>query len=125
MNTAKLTMLITMKAIAKPTAHQPSRVLGRFKKGELELAIFRPPFVEHGEKSFGEAQHLLLNLFCRWPYCIVNKHGCQAIFFQKSLATMLIILYINIICFIMQEIYKTEYCYAKRIQNVSTAKGFN
>jgi hypothetical protein len=40
MNTAELTMFITMNAIAKPTAHQPSRVLGRFKKGELEFAIF-------------------------------------------------------------------------------------
>ena len=33
-------MLMMMKAIAKPTAHQPSRALGRFKKAEPELAIF-------------------------------------------------------------------------------------
>jgi hypothetical protein len=33
-------MLMTMKAIAKPTAHQPGRVPGRFRKGEPGLAIF-------------------------------------------------------------------------------------
>jgi hypothetical protein len=52
MNTAELMMLITMKAIAKPTAHQPSRVLGCFKKEELELAIFYLLFWNKEKRSF-------------------------------------------------------------------------
>jgi hypothetical protein len=43
------------KAMVRPTAHQPSRVVGHFKKRELELAILDISVLVHREKFLSEA----------------------------------------------------------------------
>jgi hypothetical protein len=48
-------MNITTNAKNRPTAHHPGRVLGRFKKEELALAIILTSALIQQDTLFGEA----------------------------------------------------------------------